>query len=238
MSGELNAVSATMESLRAANGEIHGHVGEIQNLSRAVAERMAASRRATREFRGTTERMLTTGSAYSLGDTAYDRFHTRVREYRDAVETYLAQEAQSGIDVFDRQYRAIPGTNPVKYHTRYDERVERMLQQLGDAVVASDTGFRFAIAVDEDGYAPTHNGKFSQRPTGDPQKDLVSSRDKRIFNDDTAISAATNTAPVLLQTYLRDTGELLNDLSMPIAVNGRHWGAVRTGIDPQALLQG
>lgn len=238
MSGELNAVSATMESLRVANGAIHGHVGEIQSLSCAVAERMAASRTATKEFRATTERMLTTGSAYSLGDTAYDRFHTRVREYRDAVQAYLAQEAQAGADIFDRQYRVIAGTNPAKYHTRYDERVERTLQQMGDAVVAADPGFRFAIAVDENGYAPTHNSKFSQRPTGDPQKDLVSSRDKRIFNDDTAISAARNTAPVLLQTYLRDTGELVNDLSMPIVVNGRHWGAVRAGIDPQALLAG
>jgi len=238
MSGELNAVSATMEALRTANGEIHGHVGEIQDLSRAVAERMAASRTATTEFRATTERMLTTGSAYSLGDTAYDRYHAQVREYRDAVQAYLAQEAQAGADIFDRSYQEIAGTNPTKYRTRYDQRVERVLQQMGDAVVAQDAGFRFAIAVDENGYAPTHNSKFSQRPTGDPQKDLVSSRDKRIFNDDTAISAARNTLPVLLQTYLRDTGELVNDLSMPIVVNGRHWGAVRAGIDPQALLAG
>jgi methyl-accepting chemotaxis protein len=28
---------------------------------------------------------------------------------------------------------------------------------------------------------------------------------------------------------VRDTGEILNDLSMPITINGRHWGSVRIG---------
>ena len=96
---------------------------------------------------------------------------------------------------------------------------------------------RFALSVDENGYAPTHNRKFAQPATGDPAKDLVSSRQKRIFDDDTAINAARNTTPFLLQTYLRDTGELLNDLSMPVSVNGRHWGAVRVGVDPSVLVR-
>lgn len=96
-------------------------------------------------------------------------------------------------------------------------------------------GTRFAIAVDENGYAPTHNRKFAQPPTGDAAKDLLASRDKRIFDDDTAINTARSEQPMLLQTYLRDTGELLNDLSMPIFVRGRHWGAVRLGVEPEKL---
>ena len=96
-------------------------------------------------------------------------------------------------------------------------------------------GARFAIAVDENGYAPTHNRKFAQPPTGDPARDLLCSRDKRIFDDDTAINAARSQVPVLLQTYLRDTGELLNDLSMPVVIDGRHWGAVRVGVEPETL---
>ena len=38
-----------------------------------------------------------------------------------------------------------------------------------------------------------------------------------------------------LNTYLRDTGEVINDLSMPIFINGRHWGAVRVGFDSDRL---
>jgi len=42
-----------------------------------------------------------------------------------------------------------------------------------------------------------------------------------------------NTKPFLLQTYRRDMGGgkfvLMKDLSAPIFVNGRHWGAFRIG---------
>jgi methyl-accepting chemotaxis protein len=42
---------------------------------------------------------------------------------------------------------------------------------------------------------------------------------------------------MLLQTYLRDTGEVLCDIAMPIMVNGRHWGNVRIGAPADALLE-
>jgi len=40
---------------------------------------------------------------------------------------------------------------------------------------------------------------------------------------------------VLLQTYTRDTGELMHDLSVPIQVQGRHWGGLRLGYRPQQV---
>jgi methyl-accepting chemotaxis protein len=40
-------------------------------------------------------------------------------------------------------------------------------------------------------------------------------------------------SPVLLQPYSRDTGELMHDLSVPIMVNGRHWGGLRLGYRPE-----
>jgi methyl-accepting chemotaxis protein len=89
--------------------------------------------------------------------------------------------------------------------------------------------------VDENGYAPTHNSKFAQPLTGDHEHDLKASRDKRMFDDPTGIRAARNTREFLLQTYMRDTGEILCDLSVPLTVGGRHWGALRVGFDPQKI---
>jgi methyl-accepting chemotaxis protein len=82
---------------------------------------------------------------------------------------------------------------------------------------------------DTNGYAPAHNGAFSKTPSGDPAADLVNCRHKRIFNDPVGIKLARNQKSSLFQTYVRDTGEILNDLSMPITINGRHWGSVRIG---------
>ena len=36
-------------------------------------------------------------------------------------------------------------------------------------------------------------------------------------------------AGLALQTYRRDTGEIMQDLSVPIYVQGRHWGGFRLG---------
>lgn len=44
---------------------------------------------------------------------------------------------------------------------------------------------------------------------------------------------AANTKPFLLQTYRRDMGGgqfvLMKDLSSPIVIRGKHWGAFRMG---------
>ena len=39
--------------------------------------------------------------------------------------------------------------------------------------------------------------------------------------------------PLLLQTYKRDTGEVMHDLSVPIYINGKHWGGFRVGYQPE-----
>ena len=93
----------------------------------------------------------------------------------------------------------------------------------------------YALAVDNKGYAPAHNKIFSKAPTGVYEKDLAGCRNKRIFDDPVGQKLARNTLPCLFQTYLRDTGEVINDLSMPVTVNGRHWGAVRVGFDSTRL---
>jgi len=49
------------------------------------------------------------------------------------------------------------------------------------------------------------------------------------FNDPVGAKGAKNQKPSLFQTYVRDTGEILADLTMPIMINGRHWGGVRIG---------
>ena len=73
--------------------------------------------------------------------------------------------------------------------------------------------------------------------TGDPEKDLLGNRTCRKFENPSELRAARNTEPVLLQTYLRDTGEVLCDLAMPILIGGRHWGNVRVGMPAEALLE-
>ena len=90
--------------------------------------------------------------------------------------------------------------------------------------------------MNADGYLSAHNLKFSQPLTGDPKVDLVGNRTCRKFTNPAETRAATNTRPLLLQTYQRDTGEVLCDVIMPIEIGARVWGNVRVGMPVAALV--
>ncbi|HIP29385.1 MAG TPA: hypothetical protein EYG83_01030 [Sulfurospirillum arcachonense] len=97
-----------------------------------------------------------------------------------------------------------------------------------------DKNIAYAISTDPKGYVPTHNNKFAKAMTGDFEKDLVGSRSKIIFDDRTGGRCGNHTKKLLLQTYKRDTGEIMHDLSVPIIVNGKHWGGFRVGYFPHS----
>lgn len=131
-------------------------------------------------------------------------------------------------DVFDTDYQLIPGFEPEKYHTRYDFYLDKAILALQDEFL-KDESVVFAVAVDSNGYLPTHNTKYQQPISGDQQRDLIGNRTKRIFNDPIGLKAAKNTELAFRQVYHRDTGETMWDISSPIYVKGNHWGGFRIG---------
>jgi methyl-accepting chemotaxis protein len=131
-------------------------------------------------------------------------------------------------DAFDTNYEVIHGFEPNKYHTKYDFYLDKVLLALEDEFLV-DQSIIFAVAVDVNGYLPTHNSRFQQPITGDVQKDKVGNRTKRMFNDPVGITAAMNQVKGFLQIYHRDTGETMWDLSCPVFVKGKQWGGFRIG---------
>ncbi|PLX96463.1 MAG: HAMP domain-containing protein [Desulfuromonas sp.] len=131
-------------------------------------------------------------------------------------------------DAFDTEYEEIPGFDPPKYHTKYDFYLDKALLAVEDEFVKDDSVV-FAVAVDKNGYLPTHNTRYQQPITGNVERDKVGNRTKRIFNDPVGLAAAQNLKEGYLQVYNRDTGETMWDISAPIMVKGKHWGGFRIG---------
>ncbi|HEY6530298.1 MAG TPA: methyl-accepting chemotaxis protein [Cellvibrionaceae bacterium] len=131
--------------------------------------------------------------------------------------------------LFSEHYEPISNTNPQKYHTSFDRFTDEHLPAIQEPILARHSLVLFAGAVDRLGYFPTHNKKYSQPLTGTYAVDLINNRTKRIFKDRTGQRCGANTLPMLLQTYKRDTNEIIHDLSVPIFVQGRHWGGFRIG---------
>jgi methyl-accepting chemotaxis protein len=135
--------------------------------------------------------------------------------------------------LMDERYREIPGTNPQQYLTDYVAFTDRILPPIQDPIQKSDPRIVFCVAWARSGYLPTHNPNYSLPQGPDPVWNNANCRNRRIFNDRNVRKIAANTKPFLLQTYRRDMGGgqfvLMKDLSSPIFIRGRHWGAFRMG---------
>ena len=176
-----------------------------------------------------------------LAEVGLDDYHQRIYDLAREGATHIAEQFEADLlqnrisleDLFDRSYTPIPNTRPSKYHTRFDGYTDQVLPAIQEALLPRHEGLVFAIACTPQGYVPTHNKAFSHPLTGDDQVDALQNRTKRKFDDRTGIRCGSHQQAVLLQTYTRDTGELMHDLSVPIMVRGRHWGGLRLGYKPE-----
>jgi len=139
-----------------------------------------------------------------------------------------------GLDqLLDEKYREIPGTDPKQYLTDYVAFTDRILPPIQDPIQKIDPRVVFSVAWARGGYLPTHNPNYRLPQGPDPVWNNANCRNKRLFDDRAVKKVAANTKPFLLQTYRRDMGGgnfvLMKDLSSPIYVRGRHWGAFRMG---------
>lgn len=164
-----------------------------------------------------------------IGQQVFRIAETGARDIQRCFENAIADGEISEIDPFDRDYRQIEGSNPPKYHTRFDQFTDRVVPNIQETILQENGFLAFAIATDNRGYVPTHNDRFCQPLTGDFDKGLVGNRSKQIFDDETGARCGSHTQRLLLQTYKRDTGEIMHDLSVPLYVNGKHWGGFRIG---------
>jgi len=235
-SGSLDAMVSTLDSLASSNRQINHNVGEIHTFGQDVRTRLDRTEVAAEELASVTEQVQELVSHFIIGEGPFDMMVNRVRQARDQLQDYLQDCQAHGVAIDDRHYIPIPGTVPPKYHTRYDRQVESTLQRIFDQCAADVPGCRFCVMTDTNGYAPTHMSSASQPLSGDAERDLAFSRDKRIFNDVVGLRAARNTQPFLLHTYSRDTGEVLSEVALPVYVGGQHWGGLRMGFDPGGLL--
>ena len=251
--GNVERVHGLLGTIEQSSGVSEHEIGEIAQDARAHVATTGAIAQALTGIRDSmlstdAELPRATGSAMALAEkaeviagalgessaeTPHDPIRIAAQESAAEVGRIFSAAIKSGQitrdALFDRHYSPIPNTNPQKHHSKFDAFTDKVLPELQEAVLARLPQLAYAGAVDNKGYFPTHNKKFSQPLTGVYETDIVNNRTKRIFSDRTGSRCGSNTKAFLLQTYKRDTGEVMHDLSAPIYVDGRHWGGFRIG---------
>jgi methyl-accepting chemotaxis protein len=179
------------------------------------------------------------GAIFKLGQAGVDakRIHERMPGVVQDAAAKVGRALEEAVDrgqvsldaLFDQSYVPIPNTKPPKFRTKFDEVCDRILPPIQEPFLSGNSEIAYTIACDRRGYVPTHNNGFCQPLTGDEAKDTIGNRTKRIFGDPVGKRCGDHELPFLLQTYRRDTGEIMHDISAPVRIKGRHWGGVRIG---------
>ena len=244
---ELNTVLEAAIGMHKRIGNIQTHAESSAQSAARIADNAQQSAKETNRLGEELRRVageIDAGSEESFEkmilagvDCVHERFYRGALELSaqasGLLESALERHEFSEAGLFTNRYQEIPGTNPKKFRTEYDAFTDRALRPLLEDFLSAHPVLSYVIAVNVEGYCPTHNVRYNKEPTGNYQLDLAQSRSKRIFNDRVGLRSASHEHKVLLQTYRRDTGEILHDLSVPLFVRRRRWGAIRLGYPAQ-----
>lgn len=238
MSQQLSTISTAIEELSATNRLTHENVASIAELSHSVKEDMDSTRASAYELEEATQQTQELLSQFIIGYGGFEAITRLGMEWAGKIMQVMEEQAAKGVDLFAKDYRALnPEDRYVQYMTSYVSSLEPVLQPVLDGFLQEKPDFAYAVAANTDGYVPVHHANVSRPRTGNPDEDNTYSRNMRKYFDTRAEQRrCTHESPFLLQTFIRDTGQILNDLSIPLYVGGRHWGALIMGFETHHLL--
>ncbi|MBE0550300.1 MAG: chemotaxis protein [Rubrivivax sp.] len=247
--GQTSSIHAAFADVEADVARISSSAEQSRRTSAALNERAAALANEVRQaVQGLSKAFTCSDGFLRLSEELIEQIAESGVEVDDSPYIRGAQEAAAEIgelleqavssgsirieQLFDEQYRPIAGSNPAQHLTAFTELADRLFPAVQERMLGLSDKVAFCIAVDRNGYVPTHNRKYCQpQRSGDVVWNTANSRYRRIFSDRTGLASARNQRPFLLQTYRRDMGGgrfvLLKEASAPITVAGRHWGGLR-----------
>jgi methyl-accepting chemotaxis protein len=241
-----NAVKQATGLIAQSSGENRDQLGSLSTAVEQVRVDLAGSDAQTRLLGKEAGHLVAIAEQVSemLAEVALDPYHQRCFEAAQAAARIIEQRFESDIEkgaislerLFDTTLKPITGTRPQQYTSAFDEYTDKVLPAIQEPLLKDNPALVYAIATTIAGYVPTHNNAFCARPNGELQHDTQHCRTKRLFNDSTGSRCGSHEKTLLLQTYKRDTGEIMHDLSVPIRIKGRHWGGLRLGYRPETQI--
>jgi methyl-accepting chemotaxis protein len=236
---KVDAIAKAIEEQSMTGQSIASHVHSIMEMSQGNS----AAAEQTQQEAGQLDYLATNlqeiGNVFRLGPAGEQAVSTHakmpalVQQAAREVSALLEKSLDAGRlkleDLFDDRYQPIAGTQPQKFKTKFDSLFDQVMPMVQEGMVERNPWLVYAICCDRRGYVPTHNKRFSEPLTGKYDYDFVHNRTKRIFDDPVGKRCGSHEQPFLLQTYRRDTGEIMHDISAPVYVRNQHWGGFRIG---------
>ncbi|MGH1487026.1 MAG: methyl-accepting chemotaxis protein [Cellvibrionaceae bacterium] len=235
---ELVNLSASIHQLSATNNENQTRSEDISKTSTVIYGEMKAAVDEALILRDETESAMHMLSHFHIGNDSFEEELRIVTACSREFSVELEKLDKKGVNIWDTEYVAVANTSPQKHTTTYSRLIRDELQSMVDRWKEGRENCMYCLPLDKNGFVAIHQSERSQEITGDIEFDTAYSRQDRIMdNNETEIRRAGNTESFLLQSYIRDTGEVLFDLSVPIYYQGKHWGAIINGLPIEALIK-
>jgi len=235
----ITAIAAAIKRQSSSGETIANHTRGIMETAIANSSAAEQTLHEAHQLRYLSVNLQEINAVFKLGEAGRVGLETHARmpelvraaaaEIGRLLDSAVAQNRIKLDDLFADDYRPIANTRPQKFNTRFDGLADQILPAFQEQLLSRNPWVVYAIACDRKGYVPTHNKKFTQPLTGNEKVDFVGNRTKRIFDDPVGRRCGAHQEQFLLQTYRRDTGEIMHDISAPVFVQGRHWGGFRIG---------
>ena len=231
-------VDAQNGHIARANGTVSEHVVSIRQaldvLDQAAESSETGLRRAHERIEGL--EMSASGMFDSIVQAGLSPADNAMVERAQAAAVQIAAVAETAIaagkldpaDLFDRDYRPIPDSNPPRFRTPLCSWADREWRPLLDAIAGSDSAIMAAACTDMKGFLPTHLTRFSQAPTGDLAHDTRYCRNGRKILDAIDQRAKESTAPYMMAVYRQEgdgrSYKVVRNVYVPLVLGGRRWG--------------
>ena len=246
------SIEATLSGVTALIGEVDAQQDQIARNTATISTHVHRVQDVLADFDGAviendSKLAIAHGRMEELELTASDMFDKLVKaglSPRDSAMVErakkhclnLASVAEEAIErgeltmtqLFDQDYRQIPGTNPPLYRTTFSDWADRNWRPIIDAVVAEGGATRMCAPADMNGFLPTHVSDRSRVPTGDLLHDTKYCRNGRIMLGGIDMVAKASTEPYMMAVYRQEgdgkTYVIVRNIYVPLIINGRRWG--------------
>ena len=189
--------------------ETHDRLTRLELLSNEMLDKLASS-------------------GVRIDDTPFIEYAQRsCHEIRTVIEAGIARGEVSVDDVFDTDYIAMPGTNPVQYEVRFCAFADAYVRPILDRLMRDEQRLIATALTDINGYLPTHITERSQPQSADPEWNADHCRNRRNFVDDITRRAILSEKEAMLSTYSMEFsgGHLaVKNVFVPLWIAGRRWG--------------
>jgi methyl-accepting chemotaxis protein len=162
-------------------------------------------------------------------DTEIVELAARARdELVGLTEAAIARGELTLAQLFDTDYRLVPGTNPELYRTGLSDWADSHWRPLFDRLRTTHASVIMCSAADMNGFLPTHVTEHSRAPIGELAHDTRYCRNGRILLDEIDKQAKASQAPYFMSVY-RQEGDgtnyvVVRNVYSPVIIQGLRWG--------------